>query len=76
MFAGLSVIRYDDDRVESLRIESVLLESSRCEIALQRGEAEAVVFVMPEDELYETVAEAADAVVKKNRIGCGGHACV
>jgi len=64
---------YEVHRIQIVRVETVLPQDSGGEVALQRGETEVGVEIAFQDELYEAVAEAADAVIKEDRIGGISH---
>ena len=62
------------DRVEIGGARVVAAQNASRKRALQRGELEDGVMVLPQDELGEAVAESADAVVEKDGAGHGVRA--
>ena len=59
------------DRVEAGGVDTVAGQDAGGDGALQRGETEDGIAIMAEDELGETVAESADAVIEENGRGHG-----
>jgi len=69
--AGLTVINHDVKRVQVTRICPMPLKQSCRKIALQGCKAKLVVGVALQQELIQTVAEPANAIVKHDRVGAG-----
>ncbi len=71
MFARLSVVEYQINGVQQIRIQPMTFEDSSREVALQGGEAKSVPVIALEDQLDKAVAQCANAVVEDD--GVGGH---
>ena len=69
MFAGEFMVEDDVDGVESAGVDAAAVEDVGGERALQRGESEGGIGIATENELDETVAESADAVVEEDGMG-------
>jgi hypothetical protein len=73
VLARLFRIRHYIESVQICRRRPVAAEEACGKCALQRGEAEDVVAIVPERELDQTVAQSADTVVEQDRVGGCGH---
>lgn len=69
LLVRLVVVQDHIDGVQVARIGAESFENAACELALQRGKAETIVRIALQNKLNEPVAQAANAVVKNDRIG-------
>ena len=75
-FLGPTAVFDEVYGIQIAGIEAMTLKDSAREIALQGGEAETTVGIALQAELDQTVAESANSIVDKDRIGrisCHGH---
>src|SRR5260370_3893320 len=63
------MIQHQIDRIQRVWIQTVALKYIPSEVTLERGEAELIVSVALQDELNESVAQSADAVIENDGIG-------
>jgi hypothetical protein len=71
LFVAKTIINDDIDSIEVLSIHPVPRQNPPGQHTLQRGESEEPIRIAPQNELHQPVAEAANAVVKKDGVRHG-----
>jgi hypothetical protein len=67
-FRWLIVVKHHDHGTQLVGISPMAAENRGGEIALQSGEVEAVLSVVPQYQLNEAVAQPTDAIIQDDRV--------